>query len=149
MTYPYPAFDGTQKCAGRNDFLFDAEDYEGWSRRQREVHQASLKSLCAECPWQLPCLDYGLHVREFGVWGGKNAIERTRMRNKLGIVAEEPQVFGATYLTEGHLNEVDVLNIRSLARSGRSITSIGQEFKRSRRSIQRIVNRHAFAEVSS
>lgn len=38
------------------------------------------KAVCADCPVQDPCLEYGLRTHSDGVWGGTTEAERDRMR---------------------------------------------------------------------
>lgn len=58
------------------------------------------KSICAQCPVRLDCLDCALSVRaEFGVWGGLNGKERRSLLrpSSVGAVRRgEPQPFRVT-----------------------------------------------------
>lgn len=51
------------------------------------------KSICAQCPVRLDCLECALSVRaEFGVWGGMNSKER---RSLLRRASRSPESRGA------------------------------------------------------
>ncbi|GLY55345.1 WhiB family transcriptional regulator [Lentzea sp. NBRC 102530] len=43
------------------------------------------KRICAACPAQLMCLDWGLHHERYGIWGGTSVNERIQLRKQLGI----------------------------------------------------------------
>lgn len=41
------------------------------------------KSICAQCPVRLSCLQYALEFNEiFGIWGGLTPVERRRMKRE-------------------------------------------------------------------
>jgi len=66
---------GRAKCAeiGEGDLWFPAEG-DGSTIRMA-------KKLCNECPVRTLCLEYALeNNEEHGLWGGKTAADRARMR---------------------------------------------------------------------
>lgn len=75
----YPDFDGTQSCAGADPEAWFPED----SAMAREHRVA--KTICRRCPWVEPCLNYALHVRVDGIWGGTVQSERQAIRRRLNI----------------------------------------------------------------
>jgi WhiB family redox-sensing transcriptional regulator len=58
------------------------------------------KSICAQCPVRLDCLECALSVRaEFGVWGGLNGQERRSLLRRArgsGASRRELQLTGVT-----------------------------------------------------
>lgn len=78
----YPAFTGDEPCAqtGADFFISDGD-----SNRYRNVRQ--LRAICGACPMQEPCLEYALHVKVVGFWGGTTDEERRRIRRRRGIRA--------------------------------------------------------------
>jgi hypothetical protein len=75
----YPAFDGSQSCAG--------SDPEAWFPEDAAMarHHKTAKRICAGCPWLDPCLEYALHVRVDGIWGGTVQSERQAIRRRRNI----------------------------------------------------------------
>ena len=44
------------------------------------------RAVCKSCPIIDRCLDYALHVKVDGIWGGTTPDQRARIRRKRGIV---------------------------------------------------------------
>lgn len=40
------------------------------------------KSLCAQCPIRLQCLDYAMKNEDYNIWGGMTAGERARLQGR-------------------------------------------------------------------
>jgi WhiB family transcriptional regulator, redox-sensing transcriptional regulator len=54
------------------------------------------KTVCANCPAQLPCLDFALATnQEYGVWGGYDEEERRLIRRKQRALIRRPPVDSA------------------------------------------------------
>lgn len=51
-----------------------------YSQDERDILIA--KSVCRQCTVRLDCLEYALGVKEYGVWGGYDEVERSRLRRK-------------------------------------------------------------------
>jgi WhiB family redox-sensing transcriptional regulator len=46
-------------------------------------HVAAAKAVCAQCPVQVPCLDYALATnQDAGVWGGTSEEDRRALRRR-------------------------------------------------------------------
>ena len=71
------SFDGTQPCAGWDDWIQD---------RWEDDHAALLKRVCASCPFMEKCAEWGLAHEEHGVWGGMTPTERRAARKRRGIL---------------------------------------------------------------
>jgi hypothetical protein len=72
MTRPQPDPPPEGICLGLDPAIFHPE-------RGESANPA--KRVCAECPVAAKCLDYALrHGESRGVWGGKTALERRKMR---------------------------------------------------------------------
>ena len=46
---------------------------------------ARAKTICAQCPLRMKCLDWAIAREEFGVWGGTTARERAAIRRERGV----------------------------------------------------------------
>jgi WhiB family redox-sensing transcriptional regulator len=68
---------------------------------QNAPEYQQVKALCSTCVFVEPCLEYALHVKVMGVWGGTTEVERKAIRRKRNIFAE-PLLFGGD---EGVRNE--------------------------------------------
>lgn len=69
-------------CRGYPFSVFFGPD-ENWhtSKQERQAAVRQAKAVCAGCPVRKECLEYALtHSERQGVWGGKSARERLRMR---------------------------------------------------------------------
>lgn len=83
MTYPLPRFTGDEPCAQVGpDWFFTSNNSATYKKL------SSVRQTCAECPMQVECLDYALHVNVLGVWGGTTEVERKRLRQQLNIIPE-------------------------------------------------------------
>lgn len=81
MTQPadYPAFDGTQACAGVNlNRFFPAHN-------SAETTLDRGRAVCAGCAFLTPCFTYAATNFEVGIWGGTSDADRRRWRAKHGI----------------------------------------------------------------
>jgi hypothetical protein len=76
----YPQFTGDEPCAQIGGDLFSADDI---SKRYHDTKR--LRQICGSCPMQEPCLDYALHVKVEGFWGGTTDGERAKIRRARGI----------------------------------------------------------------
>jgi len=57
------------------------------------VHPSEALTLCARCPVIDECLEWALHYEGHGVWGGTSSRQRQRIRKRLGIILETPDLF--------------------------------------------------------
>jgi WhiB family transcriptional regulator, redox-sensing transcriptional regulator len=67
-------------CQGQVALFFPPLAERPDSRIRRE---AAAKSICAECPVQVPCRTFGRTHHEYGVWGGENEEERVQAGYRL------------------------------------------------------------------
>lgn len=91
---PYPAFDGTQACAGTDHAIW----FPGMGK-VTEGQRADVESYCAGCPFRRPCLAYALTNDVYGWWAGTTAADRHRIREEYGITAAPVDLGGAPLLT--------------------------------------------------
>lgn len=80
--YPIPR-DVTTPCANDPEAFFP-------DRHATGARLETAKRVCRACPFQASCLDYGLHVRDEGIWGGKTEQERAELRRRYNIHATRP-----------------------------------------------------------
>jgi WhiB family redox-sensing transcriptional regulator len=73
-------------CLGIDtDFFYPAQD-------KFEPGEAQLlKRICVECPVMEACLEWGLAMERYGVWGGTTPFERFAIRKRLNIMVSDPQ----------------------------------------------------------
>ena len=65
-------------CVGHAEYFFN-------DAKKTNVREA--KKICAACPVQSQCLEYGLTHVEYGVWGGLTANERRTLNRKRRLEA--------------------------------------------------------------
>lgn len=74
---PYPAFDGTQNCAGKPLARYFPPN---------GIHGEQIRHItrgCDGCPFQQPCLDYALARPDvYGIWGGTTKADRDHIRRR-------------------------------------------------------------------
>lgn len=70
-------------CRGRSELFFPKFAERPESRARREKIAASL---CAICPVQQECKEYGRQNHEYGFWGGENELQR----HEAGFLIDEP-----------------------------------------------------------
>lgn len=75
----YPPFlrDGQGKCADADPELFVTEGDRG-ARRARRLIEA--RSICATCPFRVPCAQWADDTNQSGVWGGTTTEQRRTRR---------------------------------------------------------------------
>jgi len=73
-------------CAGIDtEFFYPAQD-------KFEPGEAQLlKRICVECPVMEACLEWGIAMERYGVWGATTPLERFAIRKQHGIVVSDPQ----------------------------------------------------------
>ena len=71
----YPFLDNAA-CRGIDPELFYAEGGAAVARA---------KTVCAQCPLRMKCLEWAIAREEFGVWGGTTARERAAIRRERGV----------------------------------------------------------------
>ena len=68
-------------CKGEDLLLFFGPD--GERQPEREIRERKAKSICADCPVRLECLNYAVSRPEkYGTWGGLNEDERAAERRR-------------------------------------------------------------------
>ncbi len=82
--YTVPAFNSPDwhrraNCLGLNDDTMFGDT----ARARVRENVAYIKSICADCPVQLACLEVGMN-EDYGVWGGLTPAERQSLRRKTG-----------------------------------------------------------------
>lgn len=82
-----PQFTGDEPCTtvGVDQFVGDGDVI-----RISQVRE--LRKVCSGCPMQEPCLEYALHVKVVGFWGGMTDRERDKERRARGIKARRALV---------------------------------------------------------
>jgi hypothetical protein len=85
LRYDSAQFKGAS-CAGLDtDFFYPAQD-------KFEPGEAELlKRICVDCPVKKACLEWGLTMERYGVWGGTTPFDRFIIRKSLGIMVSDPQ----------------------------------------------------------
>lgn len=77
-----PYFDGSQLCA--------QVDSEAWFSDQSDRAHLIAKRICGDCHFRLPCLEFALESKQYGIWGGLNEDERQtirRRRARMGVAS--------------------------------------------------------------
>lgn len=82
---PTPPYNGTEACAGNGSSIF-------FSRDPQDLAHARL--LCQACPMRAACDTWALEHEEFGLWAGRTAGERKRIRRDQKIVLHRPEARG-------------------------------------------------------
>lgn len=69
-------------CAGssHDGWFSDDDDEDGAPRDAGTRTYATAKRVCATCPVQEPCLEWGVTHDEFGIWGGLGRRSRRALR---------------------------------------------------------------------
>ena len=85
LRYDSEQFKGAS-CSGLDtDFFYPAQD-------KFEPGEAELlKRICVDCPVKKACLEWGLTMERYGVWGGTTPFDRFVIRKSLGIMVSDPQ----------------------------------------------------------
>jgi WhiB family redox-sensing transcriptional regulator len=55
----------------------------------KKEHQNVAVRVCKACPERVACLEYALHYKVRGIWGGTTYTERANIRKQRNIAAEE------------------------------------------------------------
>lgn len=76
----YPQFTGDEPCAQVGADFFSVDD-----SSNRYHNTKKLREICSGCEMREPCLEYALHVKVFGFWGGTTENERAKIRKSRGI----------------------------------------------------------------
>lgn len=50
-----------------------------------------LKRICVDCPVMEACLEWGITMERYGVWGGTTPMERSVIRKRHNIMVVEPK----------------------------------------------------------
>jgi WhiB family redox-sensing transcriptional regulator len=120
--YPLPRPTGKEPCRTGDPERFHPEP--GNPRAA-----VAAKKECQGCPLLDECLDYALHVRVSGVWGGTSESERRVMRRRLHIVAEPVIPQRSDFLHD---------EMRRKYRAGVGPGELAREYRMSPRHVQRI-----------
>lgn len=81
----FPAFTGTEPCTQFDPDMFFPDSVQAGEREYREI-----RAICSGCPVQADCLEWGVQHELYGVWGGANARELSRLRSLRGILRKDP-----------------------------------------------------------
>ena len=76
---------GQGACVGLDPELFFPE---------RGIRIDAVLAVCAGCPVEEPCLEWGLYHEKEGIWGGTSAQQRKIMRRQRGIRVNNGNDFG-------------------------------------------------------
>lgn len=86
---PFPDFDGTQNCAGKDveDFYRPTYDKSPTKAEIDKDYRKELKAMqvCQGCAFWFPCQEWGIANEEFGVWGGTSEQQRRSIRKANGV----------------------------------------------------------------
>lgn len=76
----FPRFTGEEPCTqiGVENFFMDPTHFGIWAAK-------NIQPICAACPMQAECLEWGLRHEEHGWWGGYSPRERHDMRRRRGV----------------------------------------------------------------
>lgn len=81
----YPDF-SEASCAGIGiEFFFEDEE------TGKFPNVRSARIICASCPVQKACTDWGLKHEKYGIWGGLTPNERERIRKAQNIILVDPK----------------------------------------------------------
>ena len=85
LRYDTAQFKGASCLGIDTDFFYPAQD-------KFEPGEAQLlKRICVDCPVMDACLEWGLAMERYGVWGGTTPFERFGIRKRLNIMVSDPQ----------------------------------------------------------
>lgn len=81
---PFPAFDGSQHCAGAEMFAPDQDEYDNRNDaiRGTVAFYKYAARLCAGCPFRVACAEYGIAHESDGMWGGLSPRARRHARQE-------------------------------------------------------------------
>lgn len=117
----FPADEGWREdaaCQGLPQVFWysgDDDDEELPVRERRDLARQA-KSVCQGCPVQLACLNYALdNAENYGIWGGLNPRERTRLRRERTAVEVDMPSHGTErdYVMHLKLNSIPCPACRS------------------------------------
>jgi WhiB family redox-sensing transcriptional regulator len=73
-------------CAGIDtEFFYPQQDK--FEKGEAEL----LKRICIDCPVMEACLEWGIAMERYGVWGATTPHERFAIRKQHGIMVNDPQ----------------------------------------------------------
>ena len=76
------AFKNRANCEGTDPEAFFTQEE---SKQYADV--VTLRKICGNCAAKTECLDYSLKNEVLGFWGGLTELQRSKMRQRLGIVS--------------------------------------------------------------
>lgn len=85
LKYDELQFDGAACVGIDTEFFYPPRD------KFQDGEAALLKRMCLNCPVKQACLEWGLTMERYGVWGGTTPYERFSIRKQLEIVVSDPQ----------------------------------------------------------
>ena len=85
LRYDSNQFKGAS-CSGIDtEFFYPAQD-------KFEPGEAELlKRICVDCPVMEACLEWGIAMERYGVWGGTTPLERFGIRKRFNLIVSNPQ----------------------------------------------------------
>jgi len=74
-------------CANSDPETFFAKDYYDDLGKPFSVYENErfVKSICAECPLKIECLQFAIKTSQHGIWGGTTESERRDLRRGRGV----------------------------------------------------------------
>lgn len=85
---PIGAWTRSAACTGLDPDMFFSE---------QGSNVALARAICAGCLVEEPCLEWGLHHEDKGIWGGTTPQERRVLRKQRGIVLDPGDDFGGPW----------------------------------------------------
>lgn len=61
----------------------------------------AVKKVCAFCPIQDTCAEWGIHHEKYGIWGGLTPHERRELRKKRNILVVDPKTLANLGYSKG------------------------------------------------
>ena len=83
VALPQPNWGWQDRGACRDEDLGVFFGADGERQPERDIRERKAKSICADCPVRIDCLNYALSRPEkYGTWGGLNEEERAAERRR-------------------------------------------------------------------
>jgi hypothetical protein len=115
MRYPVPD-DAVAPCAADPDLFFSPNRKETPQEQKERVEAA--KAICADCPFQQPCMEYALRYRVEGIWAGVGGKQRRTIQRKQGIEPEPVMVLARCLTYAGQPPHGTLARTRAHYRAG-------------------------------
>lgn len=84
-------------CAGIGiEPFFEDEENHG-----KFTNLKTVRVICASCPVNAACAEWGLHHEKYGIWGGLTPEERNRIRKVRNITLVDPKMLADLGYSKG------------------------------------------------